>query len=702
MSSTVIFAFITAFISAALGSSVVWYKRPSIAHWAFAGGMFTLAIEAVFFGLALDATQPDEILKWQQFRLTATSFLPGIWLLFSLTYARGDSRESLRRSGILLAFLILVPVAIPFLFRETTLFYVAPGQFSSAPAIGLGGPGVAFRFFFLVGLVLILMNLERTYRASVGTMRWRIKFMILGLGVLFVIRAYSSSQALLFRAESQSMQTIITATLLISCLLISRSLFRSGHFEVNVYPSQAVLHKSFTILLAGVYLLVVGVLAKLVTFWGGESSFAAKAFLVLVCLVLLSMLLLSDRVRLWIQRFVSRNFQRPIHDYRAVWRTFSDRTARCVQPGDLCDTIVKLVAEVFHALSVTVWLVDEKKANLKLGASTLLLDGAADSVKIASSEVKPILTALEGQPYPFDIDASKEPWAASLRRLHPDEFRKGGNRVCVPMIAGDELLGLLMMGDRVGGARFLLQDFELLKSVSDQAAANLLGLQLSQKQAQSKQLEAFQAMSTFFVHDLKNTASMLSLMLQNLPVHFNDPEFRADALRGVSRTVAHINDLISRLGSLRQGLTIKAVETDLNLLVTKIIDSLPESPGVEMSRELRPLPGMPLDPGQISNVVTNLVLNARDAIGRGGKVKIETSQNNGWAILAVTDNGCGMSPAFLQDSLFRPFQSTKKKGIGIGMFQSKMIVEAHSGRIEVETELGKGTTFRVWLPLNLK
>jgi len=209
-------------------------------------------------------------------------------------------------------------------------------------------------------------------------------------------------------------------------------------------------------------------------------------------------------------------------------------------------------------------------------------------------------------------------------------------------------------------------------------------------------------MSTFFVHDLKNTASMLSLMLQNLPVHFNDPEFRADALRGVSRTVTHINDLISRLGSLRQGLTIKTVETDLNLLVTKIIDSLPESPGVEMSRELRPLPRVFLDPGQITNVVTNLVLNARDALGRGGKVKIQTSQNNGWAILAVSDNGCGMSPAFLQDSLFRPFQSTKKKGIGIGMFQSKMIVEAHSGRIDVETELGKGTTFRVGLPLNLK
>ena len=82
------------------------------------------------------------------------------------------------------------------------------------------------------------------------------------------------------------------------------------------------------------------------------------------------------------------------------------------------------------------------------------------------------------------------------------------------------------------------------------------------------------------------------------------------------------------------------------------------------------------------------------------RISIETGQNNGWAVLAVKDSGCGMSPDFLKRSLFRPFQTTKKNGFGIGMFQSKMIVEAHKGRIEVESELGKGTTFRVLLPLS--
>jgi signal transduction histidine kinase len=86
-------------------------------------------------------------------------------------------------------------------------------------------------------------------------------------------------------------------------------------------------------------------------------------------------------------------------------------------------------------------------------------------------------------------------------------------------------------------------------------------------------------------------------------------------------------------------------------------------------------------------------------VGHGGQIHIETNQNNGWAVLVVSDNGSGMKPEFLNRSLFRPFQTTKKNGLGIGMFQSKMIVEAHKGRIEVESEPGKGTTFRIYLPL---
>jgi signal transduction histidine kinase len=121
---------------------------------------------------------------------------------------------------------------------------------------------------------------------------------------------------------------------------------------------------------------------------------------------------------------------------------------------------------------------------------------------------------------------------------------------------------------------------------------------------------------------------------------------------------------------------------------------------MKVTKQLGLQPKLRLDRDQFGSVITNLLLNARDAVGPKGEIRVETRQNNNWAVLSVSDNGCGMSPAFLKSSLFRPFQSTKKKGLGIGMFQSKMIVEAHQGRIAVDSEPAVGTTFRVMLPLN--
>ena len=192
---------------------------------------------------------------------------------------------------------------------------------------------------------------------------------------------------------------------------------------------------------------------------------------------------------------------------------------------------------------------------------------------------------------------------------------------------------------------------------------------------------------------------MLSLTLENLPVHFDNPDFRNDALGTIQQSVTKIRNMVSQLSLLSQKLELNRSEADLNEIVAATLSSLNGCVKISLLQDLRPVPRMAVDSEQIQKVLTNLVLNANEAVGEGGEIRVATKQTDGWVMLSVSDNGCGMSKEFVEHSLFHPFKSTKKGGMGIGLFHSKMIVEAHQGRIEVESEEGRGTTFRVFLPM---
>ena len=690
----------SAALAAVLALGGALRARRAVERWAFAAGMAALALERTFSGLMAGAPSPMSAYNWQLWRLTAVALIPGTWLLFSLGYARGNAREFLRRWRLVLGAAFLIPLGAAVLYRPALVVSTSNGPDDTLLRFNLGPAGTTLFLVQLIAAVLVLVNLERTFRAAVGIVRWRIKYFLMGVGVLFLVRLYTASQALLFRSIDPSLDILNSGALLIAGLLILRSLFRAGHFNLEVYPSHTVLQGSVTILLVGSYLLIVGVLAKIVTYLGGDSSFAFKTLVVLVVLVVLAVLLQSDRVRMQIRQFVSRHFQRPLHDYGTVWRKFTEGTASRVEQSEYNRAVVTLTADIFQTLSVTLWMLDDGREDLVPAATTSLTASQMQSLRPTTQETATVISHFHSHPEPVDFEKLPDAWAEILRRLHPDEFHKGGTRVGVPITAGGEVLGMILLGDRVGGTSFTQQDLDLLKSIGGQVASGLLNARLSQRLLQAREHEAFQTMATFFVHDLKNAASTLNLMLQNLPTHFDDPAFREDALRGVGKSVAHINHLISRLGELRQELKIHAVESDLNELVGSVLAAYQNDPAFVIETELAPLPKLALDREQFSKVLTNLVLNARDASNGQGRLRIRTARAGGWAVLTTADDGCGMSEEFQARSLFRPFQTTKKNGLGIGMFQSKMIVEAHGGRIEVESAPGKGATFRVFLPVS--
>jgi putative PEP-CTERM system histidine kinase len=222
---------------------------------------------------------------------------------------------------------------------------------------------------------------------------------------------------------------------------------------------------------------------------------------------------------------------------------------------------------------------------------------------------------------------------------------------------------------------------------------------MAEQMRQKKEMEAFQTMSSFFMHDLKNLASKLSLVTRNLPVHIDNPEFRADALRTITQSVSKINTMSSRLSLLSRKLELTCKETDLNDLVAVAVSDIKNFVGVPLSQNLSKVPPLSIDSEQIHKVIENLLINANDAVGQDGRISVSTSCNENWAELAIGDNGCGMSREFIEKSLFLPFQTTKKQGMGIGLYHCKTIIEAHGGRVEVESEEGNGTIFHVLLPV---
>ncbi len=672
----------------------------SLANLTFAGGMFLLASESCFDAMSLMALSPDTVLSWQKLNLTAMALQPGLWLLFSLSYSRGNHLDFIKKWRLPLILAFALPLAIVLSLPFHPLFRDLRTMPSGELNLNLSSTGVALHFIFLVASVLILMNLERTFQAAVGTMRWRIKFMMLGLGVLFIFRFYVSSQVVLFSSYGLSIKSAQAVSVVLASGLITVALLRTQAITLDLYPSLSVLHRSLTVIFAGLYLLIVGVFAKVVAHWGGSASFPIEAFIMLLAVVLCGLLLLSDRFQQQTKRFVSRHFKRSIYDYRQIWRAFTGRTATIMDSPSLCRTTTQLVSETFHALSVTIWLVDSQNQRLVFGASTSITEAAALEFHLPLEKVATLLQAASRQSHPIDIAQGNDARYALLNKINPDIYGKGGGHLCAALSAGGQLLGIMTVWDRVGGLAYSTEDLDLLKCLGDQIASNLLNIHLSHRLLQAREMEAFQTMSAFFVHDLKNTAATLSLMLQNLPLHFDDPEFRADALRAVGRSVNHINELIERLSLLRKELKLHPVETDLGLIANAALAGLHEMPGITLVKNLSPTPPVMIDPGQIQSVITNLILNARDALGKGGEIHVETGRQNGWAIVSVSDNGCGMSAEFMRNSLFRPFQTTKKKGIGIGMFHSKMILDAHQGKIEVQSEPDRGTTFKIMLPLH--
>jgi signal transduction histidine kinase len=227
--------------------------------------------------------------------------------------------------------------------------------------------------------------------------------------------------------------------------------------------------------------------------------------------------------------------------------------------------------------------------------------------------------------------------------------------------------------------------------------------------SETKQFESFMRLSAILSHDLKNAVAGLALLVSNMEKHLHREEFREEAIRSLTHATEKLRRLAARLTEPAKSLSgeyrRESRPTDLVAVIRRVLAAnvAPHAPLYEVKADLPDQLVAAVEPDRIENVVENLVINGVQAMGAaGGRLTVEAGRlEDGLVYFSVADTGVGMAPEFLRTRLYRPFATTKEKGIGLGLYTCREVVEAHGGRLEVESQLGVGTRFRVVLPSSL-
>jgi putative PEP-CTERM system histidine kinase len=267
----------------------------------------------------------------------------------------------------------------------------------------------------------------------------------------------------------------------------------------------------------------------------------------------------------------------------------------------------------------------------------------------------------------------------------------------VPLMVGEELIGFVVLASARTRVDVNWEVNDLLKTAGRQAASFLAQMQATEALLEVRKFDAFNRMSAFVVHDLKNIVTQLSLMMKNAKRLSHSPEFQQDMLMTVENSLDRMRQLMLQL---REGATPPGTAFGVNLgTIIQRIEAVAAGRGRKLEVQLSEPVVTRGHEERLERVIGHVVQNAFDATDVGGRVWINLDRLSGQARIVVGDTGKGMSQDFIRDRLFKPFQTTKQAGMGIGAYESFQYVQELGGRIEVDSELGQGTTVKMLLPL---
>lgn len=652
-------------------------QRPGLSAAATVAALAVSASLELFDLLTL--AEPGRLLVWKQWGMTAEALLPAVWLCYSLTHARRTGRGTISRlQWVFLAASFAFPAAVLAL-PAGSLFY-SP-DFATERLLFLTNAGYYFYLGILLFAVISLVNLESTYGNASLPARWQIKFDFVGAGSYLAILIFYYSQGLLYRSINMELASVRALILLLALAMMLYSVLVRGS-GVRIEVSRSMAFKSMVLMAVGFYLVAVGLMGEGLRYFGDSFSRSLAVALVFFVGIGLAVALLSETFRRKARVFIHKNFYRSKYDYRIQWLQFTDRLASARGRDELLRSILAGYCEVFAMSAATLFI---------RSGDGVFRRAAGDGLASAGAALP------EGDPHV--VQMMERGWVINLREdlkggasAADTALREAGFVFLIPLAQGGRLEGIVALGRPVNGnERYHYEDYDLMKTMACQAASAVMNLRLSEELASARELEVMGKLSTFILHDLKNLVYTLSLTVDNARDHIADPEFQEDMLGTLGNTVTRMKLLIARLRSLPEKQSLNREEADLLRLASESAALV----GSDAVRVAGVAVSANVDREEIQKVIVNLVVNALEATEGKGPVTVEVGQGSG-PFVRVIDAGCGIADEF-RPYLFSPFRSTKKKGLGIGLYQCRQIVEAHGGRIDVESELGRETVFTVSL-----
>ncbi len=606
----------------------------------------------------------------------------GLWLLFVLSML--PTAVTGARSGVSKWLTILLPAAL-FAFL---LFRLLAGVATSS--------GLSFAFvagataMSLWGLILV----EQLFRGSEPEKRWGLKYICLAVAALFAYDFVMYSCGLLFERIPPVMWNARGAINALVVPLIAVSAARNASWSVDVHVSRRAAFQTTALIGCGSYLLIMGVGGYYIENFGGSWGGFARVVFLAVTILLLLVLLLSGQVRARAKVFINKHFFSYKYDYREEWLSLTRRLSRVEEVGDPYQRSIKAVAHILESPGGALWL---------------LRDGRY--VCVASWNMAAVDEAVEPASAALASFLRRSQWVIDMQQYDRDPYHYAGltlpdwlrciprARLIVPFLQGDELLGFVLLAAPRATYALTWEDLDLLKTIGSQVGSFLGQQESNQALAQARQFEAFNRLTAFLMHDLKNIMAQQSLIVQNAAKHKHNPEFVEDMIMTVDSSVARMKRLLEQL----QGTTEQRDNTrrvDVDRLLQEVFADL---------RESRPEPQLKtdgndalvqLDPERFSMILGHVIRNAQEATHTDGRVDVRVSVMASRVHIEVEDDGVGMAPAFIRESLFRPFYTTKSsRGMGIGAYQAREFVRAAGGEVEITSEPGKGTVFAIMLPV---